>query len=183
VTLLAQAVEAARPIDEPWVAQNVFFGIIAVTMVVAAVRVVTTKNVVHAALWLVVVLAGAAGQYILLAAEFIAIVQVLVYIGAIVVLFLFGIMLTRAQIGTEDNLDNSRNARLGVLLCVSLPLAVVMGYVLWDTFDDQAFLPASVQQTAQVSDSIFRDYLLPFEAASVLLTAALIGAIVLARRD
>ncbi|MFM7879077.1 MAG: NADH-quinone oxidoreductase subunit J, partial [Acidimicrobiaceae bacterium] len=68
-------------------------------MVVSALRVVTTNNVVHAALWLVVVLAGAAGQYILLAAEFVAITQVLVYIGAVMVLFLFGTMLTRARIG------------------------------------------------------------------------------------
>ena len=81
------------------VAQNVAFGIIAVVMVVAAIRVVTTKNVVHAALCLVVVLAGVAAQYILLAAEFVASTQVLVYIGAIIVLFLFGIMLTRAPTG------------------------------------------------------------------------------------
>ena len=83
------------------IAQNIGFWIIAVLMVVSALRVVTTNNVVHAALWLVVVLAGAAGQYILLAAEFVAITQVLVYIGAVMVLFLFGTMLTRARIGAE----------------------------------------------------------------------------------
>ena len=79
------------------VAQNIAFGIIAVIMVVGALRVVTVNNVVHAALWLVLVLAGAAAQYILLAAEFVAVTQVLVYIGAVMVLFLFGTMLTRAQ--------------------------------------------------------------------------------------
>ena len=68
-------------------------------MVFAALCVVTTKNVVHAALWLVIVLAGVAAQYILAAAEFVAVSQVLVYVGAVMVLFLFGIMLTRAQIG------------------------------------------------------------------------------------
>ncbi|HEX2700932.1 MAG TPA: NADH-quinone oxidoreductase subunit J, partial [Acidimicrobiales bacterium] len=73
------------------VAQNVIFGAIAAAMGIAAIRVVTTKNIVHAALHLVVVLAGVAALYILLAAEFTAVVQVLVYIGAIVVLFLFGI--------------------------------------------------------------------------------------------
>ena len=62
-------------------------------------RVVTTNNVVHAALWLVIVLAGAAAQYLLLAAEFVAVTQVLVYVGAVMVLFIFGTMLTRAQIG------------------------------------------------------------------------------------
>ena len=88
------------------VAQNIGFGIIAAVMIFAALSVVTTKNVVHAALWLVIVLAGVAAQYILAAAEFVAVSQVMVYIGAVMVLFLFGIMLTRAQIGSEDGLNN-----------------------------------------------------------------------------
>jgi NADH-quinone oxidoreductase subunit J len=88
------------------VAQNIAFGIIAVIMVVGALRVVTVNNVVHAALWLVLVLAGAAAQYILLTAEFVAVTQVLVYIGAVMVLFLFGTMLTRAQLGKEKLLNN-----------------------------------------------------------------------------
>ena len=78
------------------VAQNIAFGIIAALMIIGAIRVVTSNNVVHAALWLVAVLAGAA-QYILLAAEFVAITQVLVYVGAVMVLFIFGTMLTRAD--------------------------------------------------------------------------------------
>ena len=83
------------------VAQSVAFYILAVAMAVAAIGVVRSQNVVHAALFLVVVLAGAAAQYILLAAEFVAWVQVLIYIGAIIILFLFGIMLTRAPMGTR----------------------------------------------------------------------------------
>jgi NADH-quinone oxidoreductase subunit J len=111
---------------------------------------------------------------------------VLVYIGAIVVLFLFGIMLTRAELGTSDDLDNNQK---GIAGGVAFLLALVMGYVLWDAFRDQSFtLVGSTttelgQSTTQISDSIFSTYLLPFEAASVLLLAALIGAIVLARRD
>ena len=84
-------------------AQNIGFAVISLLMIVAALRVVTTSNVVHAALWLVVVLSGAAAQYVLLAAEFVAVTQVLVYIGAVMVLFLFGTMLTRARIGTEGH--------------------------------------------------------------------------------
>ena len=87
-------------------AQNIGFGIIAAVMIFAALAVVTTKNVVHAALWLAMVLAGMAAQYILAAAEFVAVSQVMVYIGAVMVLFLFGIMLTRAQIGSESGLNN-----------------------------------------------------------------------------
>ena len=88
------------------VAQNVAFSIIAAAMALAAIGVVRTKNVVHAALYLVVVLGGGAAQFILLGQEFVAWVQVLVYIGAVIVLFLFGIMLTRAPMHPEESLDN-----------------------------------------------------------------------------
>lgn len=165
---------------------NIAFFIIAAMMIVAAIRVVTTKNVVHAALWLVGVLAGAAAQFILLASEFMGVTQVLVYIGAIVVLFLFGVMLTRAELGKSDDFDNNQR---GIAAGVALALAAVMGYVLWDEFRDQSFTLVNQttgqlgQTTEQISDSIFGTYLVPFEALSVLLLAALIGAIVLARRD
>ena len=86
----------------------------------AAIGVVRSQNVVHAALYLVVVLAGAAAQYILLAAEFVAWVQVLIYIGAIVILFLFGIMLTRAPMRGEGELDN--NQRLAAAVVSAVPL-------------------------------------------------------------
>ena len=88
------------------VAQNIFFYVIAAMMVFAAFRVVTTKNVVHAAIFLVMVLAGVGAQFILLAAEFVAATQVLVYIGAVVVLILFGTMLTRAKIGRDVDLTH-----------------------------------------------------------------------------
>ncbi|WP_208029020.1 NADH-quinone oxidoreductase subunit J family protein [Rhabdothermincola sediminis] len=164
------------------VAQNIAFYVIAVGMVVSAVKVVTVKNMVHAALWLVLVLGGIAAQFILLAAEFVAITQVLVYIGAIVVLFLFGIMLTRAPMGRSTQLDNPAQAR-AVGAGIAVMLFAVMGFALWDGFQDRQFGQILVQRTAQVSDSIFSTYLLPFEVVSVLLLAALIGAIVLARRD
>jgi NADH-quinone oxidoreductase subunit J len=163
------------------VAQNIAFGIIAALMIIAALRVVTTSNVVHAALWLVVVLAGAAAQYLILAAEFVAITQVLVYIGAVTVLFLFGTMLTRAQIGREGNLIN-RTWGVGVL--VALLLMGTLTYVLLDAFgDDELPMDPVVLPTAVVSDSIFDTYLLPFWALSFVLLAAVVGAIVLARRD
>ena len=163
------------------VAQNIGFGIIAAVMIVAALRVVTSRNVVHAALWLVLVLAGIAAQYILLAAEFVAVTQVLVYIGAVMVLFLFGTMLTRARIGGEANVDN-RN------WFISIPIAAIllaaMLYALADGFGNEKLPqnsnPVSVQT---VSDSIFSPYLLPFWALSFVLLAAVIGAIVLARKD
>jgi NADH-quinone oxidoreductase subunit J len=165
------------------VAENIAFYLIAALMVVSAVRVVTTRNIVHAALYLVLVLAGVAAQYILLAAEFIAITQVLVYIGAIVVLFLFGIMLTRAPMGPMHDSDNEQQA---VGAAIAAVLLGVMGYVLWKAFTDTKFdfsTPDAVQTTNQVANSVFSTYLIPFEVISMVLLAALIGAIVLARRD
>ena len=110
------------------VAQNIAFYLLAVTMVAAAFRLVTTKNVVRAALYLAIVLAGVAGIFILLAAEFVAWAQVLVYIGAVVVLLLFGVMLTRAPIGKESELDNDQRW-LAVLVATFLlgALAAVLG--------------------------------------------------------
>ena len=161
-------------------AQNIAFGVIAAAMAVSAIRVVTAKNVVHAALYLIVVLAGVAAQFILLASEFTAVVQVLIYIGAIVVLFLFGIMLTRAPIGQDADLDNDQR---WLAALVALMLLGVLGYVLNDAFHGVKLQMAGPQTTGQVGDAIFQTFVLPFEVASVLLLAALVGAIVLARRD
>jgi len=113
------------------VAQNIGFGIIAFFMVFAALCVVSTKNVVHAALWLVLVLAGVAAQYILAAAEFVAVSQVLVYIGAVMVLFLFGIMLTRAKLGADQDLTHKHwlgGAATAVLLLGVMVYALVDQY-------------------------------------------------------
>ncbi len=167
------------------VAQNAFFGFFAAVAVVSAIRVVTTRNVVHAALYLVLVLGSVGATYLLLAAEFVAVVQLLVYIGAIVVLFLFGVMLTRAQIGPELDLDNGQR---GIAALVALGLGGLLTYALIDAFRDQE-LPGlsdadvAARSAGDVADSIFSTYLIPFEVVSVLLLAALVGAIVLARRD
>jgi NADH-quinone oxidoreductase subunit J len=167
-------------VGETMVAQHIAFGIIAAIVVVGALRVVTTQNVVHAALYLVGVLAGVGASFLLLGAEFVGITQVLVYIGAIVVLFLFGIMLTRAPIGRDPELTGTS---WPVALLVAVGLAGVVGYTLVDQFGTQHLPADSRQLTADVADSIFSTYLVPFEVVSVLLLAALVGAIVLARKE
>jgi len=143
--------------DELFVAQNVFFGIIAAAMIVAALRVVTTKNVVHAALYLVIVLGGVAAQFILL-----------------------GIMLTRARLGDDETVAGERRVMASL---VGVLLFGVMAYALIADFDDTHVDVASPSNTAQVSDAIFSEYLIPFEVVGMLLLAALIGAIVVARKD
>ena len=170
------------------VAQNLFFYAFAAVIVFSAIRVVTSQNVVHAALYLVAVLAGVAAQYVLLAAEFVAATQVLVYIGAVVVLLLFGVMLTRTEIGRDQDLTH-RSWPLGAATAVVL--LCVMVYTLVDEYGwSRTPLPADIRiasvngsNTATVSDSIFGHYLVPFEIISVLLLSALVGAIVLARKD
>jgi NADH-quinone oxidoreductase subunit J len=166
--------------------QNAAFWIIAVTMAAAAIGVVTMKNIVHAALALVVVLAGVAAQYILLQAEFLGIVQVLIYIGAVIVLFLFGIMLTRSPMRRSAEYDNDQRPLAGA---VALLIFGVLAYLLTDEFGgfgqgaaDKLHLTQPTA-TSAIADSIFRSYVVAFEAVSMLLLAALIGAIVLARRD
>lgn len=167
--------------DVDWnIARNVFFYMFATLQVYAAFRVVTTKNIVHAALYLVVVLAGVAAQFILLGAEFVATAQVLVYIGAVVVLFLFGIMLTKAKLGVDDDLDQPNVVPAALTGLLLLGVLVV---TLLRTFEDVELASETRTTTAQVSDSIFSQYIIPFEAVSVLLLAALIGAIVVARKE
>ncbi|MCZ7527601.1 MAG: NADH-quinone oxidoreductase subunit J [Acidimicrobiia bacterium] len=166
------------------VAQNVAFYVVAVSMALAAIGVVRTRNIVHAALYLVVVLAGAAAQYILLAAEFVAWVQVLIYIGAVVILFLFGIMLTKAPMRATGPLDNDQRWPAAV---VSVFLLGVLVSLLVDAFgNDEIAVDDTLRTTglaANVGDSIFRTYVVPFEVVSMLLLAALVGAVVIARRD
>jgi len=162
------------------VAQNVGFGIIAFFMIFAALCVVSTRNVVHAALWLVLVLAGVAAQYVLAAAEFVAVSQVLVYIGAVMVLFLFGIMLTRAQIGGERG---TMNRGWGWAVPVAVVLMALLSWAALDYTGKDTLPDRGPTPTTAISDNVLSTYLVPFLAISFVLLAAAIGAIVLARKD
>ncbi|MFD3520868.1 NADH-quinone oxidoreductase subunit J [Streptomyces sp. NPDC058653] len=148
----------------------------------AAVITVTTKQLVHAALWLVVALGGLAVEYLLLTAEFIAWVQVLIYVGSVVVLLLFGLMLTKAPIGRSPDADSENR---WVALAVATTAAVALVWVVVDAFRTTWIeLDGPAQGSTEVSGQfLFRHWVLPFEALSVLLLAALIGAIVLSRKS
>lgn len=147
----------------------------------AALVMVTTKQLVHAALWLVVALGGLAVEYLLLTAEFIAWVQVLIYVGSVVVLLLFGLMLTRAPIGRSPDADSpNRWAALAVAVAAAAALVWVVVDAFRTTWID---LDGAAQGSTAVTGSVlFRHWVLPFEALSVLLLAALVGAIVLSRK-
>ena len=166
------------------VAQHVVFAILAATIVLGAARVVTTQNVVRAGLLLAVVLAAVGGIYLLLAAEFVFVTQVIVYIGAVVVLLLFGTMLTRAPIGRDVRLDNEQR---WLAVIVALFLAGVTGSILVQGFGRRKIVfpkaPNALPRAADIGNAILGPYIVPFEVVSILLLAALIGAVAVARRD
>ncbi|MCD0452164.1 NADH-quinone oxidoreductase subunit J [Actinocorallia sp. API 0066] len=160
-------------------AAEIVFTALGVVALGAGVCTVTTKQLVHAALWLVVSFGAVAGMYLVLTAEFVAWVQVLIYVGAIVVLLLFGIMLTRAPVGPSEGL-NSRNRFAALLVAGST--AVVLVTLLWRGFRDARIeLEPGGGSGDALGAAIFRQWVLPFEVLSVLLLAALVGAIVLSK--
>jgi len=164
-------------------AAEIVFVLIGVVALASAVLVVTTRQLVHAALWLVVSFGALAACYLLLTAEFVAWVQVLIYVGAIVVLLLFGIMLTRAPIGRSDDLDSgNRPAALVVAAGTAATLVTVLVQAFRTAYLDLGGGDPAGSASA-VGASLFRSWVLPFELLSVLLLAALVGAIVLSRSD
>ncbi|MFD7340919.1 NADH-quinone oxidoreductase subunit J [Streptomyces violascens] len=161
---------------------EIAFVLVGIATLAAAVMTVTTQQLVHAALWLVVALGGLAVEYLLLTAEFIAWVQVLIYVGSIVVLLLFGLMLTKAPIGRSPDADSGNR---WAALTVAVAAAGTLVWVVVDAFRTSWIdLDGPAQGSTKVSGEIlFRHWVLPFEALSVLLLAALVGAIVLSRKS
>lgn len=146
----------------------------------AALLVVSTRQIVHSALWLVVALGAIAGCFVLMTAEFVAWMQVLIYVGAVVVLLLFGLMLTRAPIGRSEDLTTTNWL---TALFVGVSTTAVLVVLLVNGFDDAMVdVTAAAPVTAEgIGAAMFRYWVLPFEVLSVLLLAALVGAIALSR--
>lgn len=143
----------------------------------AAFRVVRTPHLVRAGLWLVVTLGAVAGIYLVLAAPLVAWVQVLLYVGAVVVLLLFAVMLTRAPIGASADLD--RPIWSGAL--VGGGAALGLGALFIDAYRWHR-VPSPAPGTAEkLGAEVFQHWVLPFEVLSILLLAALVGAIVVSR--
>ena len=154
-----------------------------------AVMVVTTKDTVHSILFLVADFLFVAALYVLLGAQFLAAIQVLVYAGGIVVLYLFVVMLVNLKRASEAHEDPHRRSRLGL----GLSLAVLAEFVLIGTLEyvrpAPAIASAATQSmrmagnTEEVGWLLYTSYLIPFEIASMLLLVAMIGAILLAKRE
>ncbi|MDQ0992422.1 NADH-quinone oxidoreductase subunit J [Streptomyces sp. V3I7] len=160
---------------------EIAFVLVGLATLGAALVTVTTRQLVHAALWLVMTLGGLAVEYLLLTAEFIAWVQVLIYVGSVVVLLLFGLMLTRAPIGRSPDADSGNR---WVALAVAVAAAAALVWVVVDAFRTTwiDLDGAAAGSTKVTGEYLFQNWVLPFEALSVLLLAALVGAIVLSRK-
>jgi NADH-quinone oxidoreductase subunit J len=158
---------------------TVLFAAAGLLAVAAGVVVVTSRRIVHAALWLVVALGAVAVCFGALQAEFVALVQVLVYVGAIVVLVLFALMLTKAP---TNPLADLTSKRAPFAAAVSGVLAVLLGAGVLTAFGTETIEPVPDGSAQAIGTAVFRTWVLPFEVLSVLLLAALVGAIVLSRR-
>ncbi len=156
----------------------VAFWILAVSTVLCAVAVATVRNLIHAVMFLALTFVGVAGIYVVLSADFVAVVQVLIYAGAVGVLMTFAIMLTPAA-----DRENSETAfQLPALLLAGIVLAIVV-FVVYDTSWHVSDREAFVTTARSLGEAFVKPYVVPFEIASVLLVTAMIGAIVLTRED
>lgn len=158
--------------------ETAILGAIGIITVAAAVGVVATRSVVYAAVFLLVSLVGVAALFLMMLAEFIALAQVLIYGGAITIVLLFAIMLTRAP--EQTNVQDNAQRPLAAMACVGLFALLVAAALAtpWRTRDPAA---DPMAEFTALSELLFSDFLIPFEIASLVLLVALIGAVVLTR--
>jgi NADH-quinone oxidoreductase subunit J len=163
---------------------TVFFYAFALLTLGGGILTITRRNAVHSAIWLIVSLLGVAGLYLQLHAEFLFAVQIVLYVGGIMVLFLFVIMLVNLDQAAKER---QFNRQWTIALAAVAAVGVEIGYFFYrgqDSFRlNGAAVPAPVAGNVEMlADSLFRDYLLPFEIASILLLVAIVGSVVMAKK-
>ena len=167
--------------------ETVLFFVLAVAITITSILVIVQRNPVSSAIFLILTFFCLAGVYLLLQAEFIAIIQVLVYAGAIMVLFLFVIMLLNLEkekrLLTQHRMQKVLGVFLGIVLLVQIGGVFKAALVEGVKGKFPAEKVAQLGNTQVVAQLLFTDFLLPFEITSVLLLVAIIGAIVLAKRE
>jgi NADH-quinone oxidoreductase subunit J len=162
----------------------IIFYLFAVIAVGSAILVITRQNAVHSAMFLAATLLSVAGIFLSLRAEFLAGVQVIVYVGGILVLFVFVIML----VPTDRAMFERRYNRQGKVALVTAAILIIeLGYGVWAGRDSFVFPTEAVEQAVEgnsqwVGTVLYQNYLLPFEIASILLLVAIIGAVVLSKK-
>jgi len=161
--------------------EQITFILLALITLLPAAMVVTSRNIFHAGLWLLPTFVGIAGFFLTLGAEFLAAIQILIYVGGIMVLLLFAILLTR-RIGDPE--ARMHNRLEGWAFIFAVAIAVILILSARQQFGDTAApSPLPEGTTAKMGEALLGPYLLPFEIASVLLLAAIVGAIVMARGE
>ena len=166
-------------------AQTITFYAFAAILVFAALRVITSRNPVHSALWLVLSFFSSAGVWMLLQAEFLAIALVLVYVGAVMVLFLFVVMML--DVNFEKMREGFRGyipvgATVGVLILVEMALVLIGGYLAPGSTPSPGQTGPGYSNTGALGRLLYTDYAFPFEIAAVILLVAIIAAIALTHR-
>ncbi len=165
--------------------KSAVFYFLATVLVLASLRVITARNPVHAALFLVLAFFSAGGIWMLLQAEFLAIVLVMVYVGAVMVLFLFVVMML------DINLERLRQgfwsylplgATIGLLMTLEMALVLAGRYYGLEAMPDPGASGAGVNNTKELGRLLFTDYVYPFELASVILLVAIVAAVALTKR-
>ena len=168
-------------------AQSIAFFVFSIFILGGGLGVVSTRNLMHGALYLILSLFGAAGFFVLLSAPFLAAVQVVVYIGAISILIVFAVMLTRSMTNLREVVNQQWWLGAGVAVLLFVFLAAGMILPIWG--QNSAFINQPVSEVVASTTDLGvalvdgNQYVVPFEVASILLTAAMIGAIVVARDD
>jgi NADH-quinone oxidoreductase subunit J len=168
-------------------AQLLVFFVLAALSIIGAVSLILQKHPIHSALSLIVVMVALAGLYLLMGAEFVAAVQIIVYGGAIMVLFVFVIMLLNA--GLEEHTSISKMAGFpGILLALALTGFVAATVarsagLFVQVAGDTGKIPGTLSSTRELSTMIFKNFAYPFELTSFLILIAILGAIVLAHRE
>ena len=159
------------------------FYILATLILGFGLLVITAKSTVHSVLFLVADFLCVAALYVTLHAPFLAVIQVMVYAGGIVVLYLFVVMLVNLKRPPEAHTDPRRLTRLGVLMAVAVLAELAAIFLVGWSKPSGVEGTLSPQNVEQIGRALYTDYLIPFELASFLLLVAMIGAIILAKRE
>lgn len=163
--------------------RSIIFYALSVVVVVPAIMIMVTRDIVRVAFWLLASLSGVAGLYILLGADFLGATQVLVYVGGILVLILFGIMMTQRDPLVAAAGARRRRGIAGGLTVASLTFAALASIILTTGFESGGGWSAGDPTTREIGRALMTDYILPFEIISVLLLVVLCGAAYVARRE
>ncbi len=160
------------------------FFFLSVVALFSAIMVITRRNAIHSVIWLIVTLFAVGGVFLLQHAEFLFAVQIILYVGGIMVLFLFVVMLVNLDVAVKQA---QFNRQWHVALAVAIVLMAELGYGIYRGHEafapaQVAAAPASMGNTQQVALSLYQTYMLPVEIASIMLLVAMVGAVLMAKR-